>query len=180
MATAICESCGNVFEKHKPTSRFCSKSCKSKAQPIPAWAVEKARANRKKGAVLVCCCCKKEFYVPAYRVKLGKARYCSRSCLAKIHLAQFSEFKMKPTGLPHHRYKVITVSGVQIREHRYVMEQHLGRKLSRQEHVHHVNGDSLDNRIENLVVLTNSEHQRIELAGRGHGKRRLAPTSRTS
>lgn len=43
-------------------------------------------------------------------------------------------------------------------EHRYVMEQHLGRKLDRKEHVHHINGDKLDNRIDNLEVLTNSEH----------------------
>jgi hypothetical protein len=65
----------------------------------------------------------------------------------------------------------MTVDGKQIRVHRHIMERHLGRKLSPNEHVHHINGNSLDNHLNNLEVLTNSEHQKLEQRRRGHTKR---------
>lgn len=63
------------------------------------------------------------------------------------------------------KYKAIKVDGVKIDEHRYIMEQYLGRKLSRSEVVHHKNGDKRDNRIENLEIMSLSDHAKSHQTG---------------
>lgn len=44
--------------------------------------------------------------------------------------------------------------------HRVIMENHLDRRLKEDEVVHHINEDTKDNRIENLKVISDSEHRR--------------------
>jgi len=73
-----------------------------------------------------------------------------------------------PIGHAHIRrgYRWIKVAEGQGRanyraEHRFVIEQHIGHELSADEHVHHINGDRLDNRLDNLAVVSKSDHTLI-------------------
>lgn len=65
-----------------------------------------------------------------------------------------------------YKYKAIKVNGVKHDEHRYLMEQFIGRKLSRNEVVHHINGDKRDNRLENLVIMPRWKHSGLHHEGK--------------
>lgn len=48
--------------------------------------------------------------------------------------------------------------------HRRVMEKHIGRPLEKKEIVHHIDGDRLNNDIDNLCLMTASEHTALHKA----------------
>lgn len=54
--------------------------------------------------------------------------------------------------------KSILCDGKYIPYYRYLVEQKIGRKLTTNDAVHHINCDHEDNRIENLQLMTRSDH----------------------
>ena len=46
-------------------------------------------------------------------------------------------------------------------EHQLVMEEHIGRYIKRGEVIHHIDGNKSNNNIDNLLLLSNSEHIKL-------------------
>lgn len=67
----------------------------------------------------------------------------------------------KPREYLYDGYKCVSTTEGRYFVHRKVMEEKLGRPLTENEIVHHINGNKLDNRPENLVLTTRSEHQSV-------------------
>ena len=111
--------------------------------------------------IKVCQTCEINFSKPYNCSKKSweSVKFCSRKCK---HL-----WMKTITGEKHHSwkggtivhgYKIIRNNGKSLREHRIVMENHIGRKLLSSESVHHIDGNKLNNDISNLELLTKKTH----------------------
>lgn len=143
---------------------------------------------RKPNVTLKCKQCDKEFVVWVSRYERQKPKYCSQKCYGLSLKSNIPWNKgitadkdtRLATGKRHglygkrsprwkdgtyieQEYRFIWDDGRKdyIREHRLVMEKHIGRPLINNEVVHHINGDKLDNRPDNLQICSPSEHRHL-------------------
>jgi endogenous inhibitor of DNA gyrase (YacG/DUF329 family) len=153
-----CQVCGTEFYRQpayiKQNRRFCSPKC--------------AHLGISKPPVFKnCAYCGKQM-----KLKPSQAgrRFCSKAhdSVAKIVRPTGREHNGRPVLLnaqgyytvyqPNHPYAAR--SNGRVLEHRLVMEQSLGRYLTRDEQVDHINRVKTDNRIDNLQLLSPSAHTR--------------------
>lgn len=124
-----------------------------------------------------CGMCKKIFWVHACNARKGIGRTCSRKCHFK-----WQRIRPRITGPAHHAwrggtvskdtgYRTLKIDGYRITEHRYVMEQFLGRKLNKSEVVHHKDGNRLNNKLSNLELTNHSDHMKLHNEERRMKKR---------
>lgn len=157
-----CAMGGHSFYPKSPVQRFCSRDCANRWQ---------AR-NR---VQLKCEQCGKDFTLSPSQAEHMTGRWCTRDCEAasRIKRPLNREYNGKPAVRDKKGYVRVyvpdhpraTKAGWQF-EHRVVVEEFLGRLLARDEHVHHINGIKDDNRLENLIVMSHSEHSTITGNGR--------------
>lgn len=131
-----------------------------------------------------CKFCKKQIQVSPYKVaNRPNGIFCSRSCFGKSRTgsknSNWKGGRLNYQGrsfiyAPEHS-ESRCFGGAYILEYRLIAEKKIGRKLRRNEIVHHLNGNTNDNRPENLEVLTQSEHARKHLQEEG---RRCKKTGR--
>lgn len=110
-------------------------------------------------------------------------KYCSIKCSGTLikkgqHFNPNGEIKKGQIGALNLSFKggrsftqgyvriLIPGTGKYQLEHRLIVEEYLGRKLFRDEVVHHLNGNRHDNRIENLQVIPKKRHDQIETTKR--------------
>jgi hypothetical protein len=122
-----------------------------------------------------CIICDKVFYINKARLKTAK--FCSLQCshkskigkptwnkgtkgIMKANSGSFKKQKIKNNSKYIHQY-MPTHPKTYVYIHRYVMEKHLGRYLTPDETIHHIDGNKSNNHITNLCLYSSkSTHQK--------------------
>ena len=151
--STICHQCGKIFKRenyrfkqNKTGVFFCSQKCYLLSPKKKEWSRD-GQLGRKQSPKQI-----------SKRINTIRERYGERKMEKSVN---WKGGRWKDTSgyirikMPNH--PSADCKGYVI-EHRYVMEQKLGKILKRYEQVHHINGIRDDNRIENLEVVQREKH----------------------
>src|ERR1700686_940218 len=110
----------------------------------------------KKPTALICTNCGSGF-TRKWASRPGQSNFfCSRTCKSKFENGR----KRVDETAYDLRYRYVTGAGKPMGEPRWVMQQFLGRALLAEEHFHPIDGDGLNNSIENLLIVKSGDHMR--------------------
>mgnify|MGYP003584425026 CR=1 FL=1 len=152
-----CSICNKIFKRKRVRQLFCCLSCGEKGKNHP-------RSRSVKKITVICDTCGREFDKwPCLVTKnVNLKHYCNAKCRkSAMKLGKTSYGFKRTTGSPLNPYRRCMKNGKYVYEHRWLMEQKLGRPLLKREHVHHINGNPKDNSLENLELLSRSDHAKI-------------------
>jgi hypothetical protein len=162
MIKFICHYCGKEGSHYPSQKRkFCSHKCSELGYSMSREKIDLARQRRiiwnKEHP------CSYEHGLKCYRKTLYKRLWDREN-----HPRWNGGFKFDQDG-----YRSIRIAPRKyVREHRFIMEQFLGRKLSQKEHVHHIDGDKLNNSIENLRLFKSAkEHTQYHWTTNWEGRK---------
>lgn len=180
--THACDNCGAILEvtrsRLKSKHIFCSVKCHGEF-------------DKKQRKVLNCDYCGKEICNELNNSRTRKLHFCNRACYAEYQKILVGELNPnygnrgpknplnKPSRISTTGYNEIhsedhpfKTCEKKVKEHRLVAEKYLltednsievdgVRYLSRGFVVHHIDGNKLNNDVNNLMVMTNSEHLKL-------------------
>lgn len=142
----ICWYCKKEFELNACETRvkenrvhYCSTKCRDEA--------------RKTGKIIKCKNCGNEFYTT-------RNEFCSSKCTYEYKSKTYNHKLYMENGYLIKFKKGYNKKG-NVKLHRLIMEEHLGRNLTSDEIVHHIDENKLNNDISNLQVMTRGEHSRL-------------------
>lgn len=145
-----CPQCKQEFYCNKRRNKvFCTKRCLS--------AFHQQNHPRRNLVTNTCACCGTSFTVKPGRA--NSARCCSHSCATRMRTPEQRAKGVKTRKLHSHKKNYARINRQS--EHRVIMAGLIGRELLRSEVVHHINGVRGDNRIENLMLMTSSDHAKL-------------------
>lgn len=166
----VCSKCKKQKDLHefgkdshaKDGLRYSCKKCSNQSQ----------RKKIRKKIDFICESCGKTKKVDYYSNKRRQTNFCL-NCVAKKTQTGVKKPRGDASYISTDGYKMIKCDGDYDpsgrnrykREHVLVIEDYIGRKLNTQqggngEQVHHIDGDKLNNKIDNLLLCKNTKHHK--------------------